>query len=155
MPYWYCIAELCILETAGCREGRAFLPGRGSNVSVRSMSGDPAGARARPEHAERAGHEPRFRLELGRPAARTMRELRSGGSAERKRRKVGKALTLLLSDPSYPSLRTHKHTAAFGPGGEELFGSYVEHRTPGAWRILWHYGPGGDVITVLAITPHP
>jgi len=39
--------------------------------------------------------------------------------------------------------------------------SYVENRTPGAWRIYWMYGPNEirddveiAVITVLMIGPH-
>jgi len=40
----------------------------------------------------------------------------------------------------------------------KVWDSYVENKTPGAWRIFWHYGPDEadqKVITILAITPHP
>jgi hypothetical protein len=40
----------------------------------------------------------------------------------------------------------------------KVWDSYVENRTPGAWRIFWQYGPdeaGLRVITVLYIGPHP
>lgn len=30
-----------------------------------------------------------------------------------------------------------------------------ENQTPAAFRIFWHHGPGKDVITIIAITPHP
>jgi hypothetical protein len=43
-----------------------------------------------------------------------------------------------------------------------MWDSYVENRTPGAWRIWWMYGPDEirddqavAVITVLDIGPHP
>jgi hypothetical protein len=42
-----------------------------------------------------------------------------------------------------------------GENGEEVFEAYAENNTPGAYRIFWHYGPGKDVITIIAITPHP
>jgi hypothetical protein len=42
-----------------------------------------------------------------------------------------------------------------GPNGEEVFEAYAENNTPGAYRIFWVYGPGKDVITILAITAHP
>jgi hypothetical protein len=31
----------------------------------------------------------------------------------------------------------------------------AENKTPAAYRIFWHYGPGQDEITVIAIIPHP
>lgn len=39
--------------------------------------------------------------------------------------------------------------------GEEVWESYVENPTPGAWRIWWVYGPEADVITIVTIGPHP
>ncbi len=35
------------------------------------------------------------------------------------------------------------------------FATYAENHTPGAWRIFWWDGPGKQVLTILAITPHP
>jgi hypothetical protein len=42
----------------------------------------------------------------------------------------------------------------------KVWDSYVENRTPSAWRIFWHFGPDEPeaqlpVITVLAMGPHP
>ena len=54
-----------------------------------------------------------------------------------------------------PSLQTHKYNAIQGQNGEEVFESYVENRTPAAFRIFWHYGPNQQEISVIAITPHP
>jgi hypothetical protein len=59
------------------------------------------------------------------------------------------------ANPRHPSLNTHKFNAMFGPGGEDVFEAYAENNTPGSYRIFWHYGPGKDVITIIAITPHP
>jgi hypothetical protein len=33
--------------------------------------------------------------------------------------------------------------------------SYLQNRTPGAYRVIWCYGPQQVQITIVAITPHP
>lgn len=55
----------------------------------------------------------------------------------------------------HPSLNTHKFDAMESPFGGDVFESYAQNKTPGAYRIFWAYGPGRIEITVLAITPHP
>ncbi|MGH7318725.1 MAG: hypothetical protein ACRELA_03735 [Candidatus Rokuibacteriota bacterium] len=55
----------------------------------------------------------------------------------------------------HPSLNTHEYTSLRGANGEKVFEAYAEQKTPAAYRIFWHYGPGPGVITVVAITPHP
>ena len=42
-----------------------------------------------------------------------------------------------------------------GPGGVTLWDSYVENKTPGAWRIFWIYGPEKERMTIISIGPHP
>jgi hypothetical protein len=73
----------------------------------------------------------------------------------KKYRKVLKTLALMETNLRHPGLNTHKYTAIQGSNGEEIFESYVENKTPGAFRIFWHYGPEREQITVVAITPHP
>src|ERR1700722_4349299 len=68
---------------------------------------------------------------------------------------VGKSLKLMSSNIKHPSLNTHKYDEMKGPNGEEVFESYAQNNTPGAYRIFWHYGPEKKMITILAITPHP
>lgn len=68
---------------------------------------------------------------------------------------VRKAIGLLERNPRHPGLNTHKFSSKQGPNGEDVFEAYAENNTPGAYRIFWMYGPGKDVITVIAITPHP
>lgn len=53
------------------------------------------------------------------------------------------------------SLQTHPFNGLQGPDGQKIFESYVENKTPGAWRIFWYYGPGKGVLTILSITEHP
>lgn len=68
---------------------------------------------------------------------------------------VVKSLKLMSANLKHPSLNTHKYDEMEGPNGEDVFESYAQNNTPGAYRIFWHYGPGKNKITILAITPHP
>jgi hypothetical protein len=68
---------------------------------------------------------------------------------------VRKAMFLLETNPRHPGLNTHKFSSKSSARGEDVFEAYAENNTPGAYRIFWHYGPGKDVITVIAITAHP
>ena len=80
----------------------------------------------------------------------------SGNPALAKRLKaVRAAIGKLQTNPRHPGLNTHKYQTLRGTNGEEVFEAYAENNTPGAYRIFWHYGPGKNAITILAITPHP
>jgi hypothetical protein len=69
---------------------------------------------------------------------------------------VQKALRQLRdAGPSYPGLHSHKYESLTGPGGEDVWESYIENKTPGAWRLFWVYGPDGDELTVVTLGPHP
>ncbi len=68
---------------------------------------------------------------------------------------VRKALGYLEVNPRHPALNTHKYSSLAGPSGEEVFEAYAENKTPAAYRIFWYYGPGKNVITIMAVTPHP
>jgi len=68
---------------------------------------------------------------------------------------VRKTLGLMEADLRHPSLQTHEYSDLEGANGEKVFESYAQNRTPGAYRIFWHYGPKKGQITVVAIVPHP
>ena len=68
---------------------------------------------------------------------------------------VRKTIGLLENNPRHPSLNTHKYQTKRGESGEDVFEAYAENNTPGAYRIFWHYGPEKNMITIIAITPHP
>ena len=53
------------------------------------------------------------------------------------------------------SLQTYSFSGLQGPDKQKVFESYVENKTPGAWRFFWYYGPGKGVLTILSITEHP
>jgi len=74
---------------------------------------------------------------------------------------VRKAIGYLELDPHHPGLNTHEFTSLTGANEEKLFEAYAQNKTPGAYRIFWHYGPDETtakkrtpVITIVAITPH-
>ncbi len=73
----------------------------------------------------------------------------------KKLRKIRVTLEKLQENPRHPGLHTHKYKSFKGYRGEDVFQSYIENRTPGAFRVFWHYGPDESVITIIAITPHP
>jgi hypothetical protein len=68
---------------------------------------------------------------------------------------VQKCLGYLEVNPKHPSLNTHKYSSLTGPNGEDIFEAYAQNNTPGAYRVFWCYGPGKNIITIIAITPHP
>ncbi len=68
---------------------------------------------------------------------------------------VRKCLGYLQTNLRHPSLKTHEFRSLKGPNGEKVFEVYAQHKTPGAYRVFWYYGPQKGMITVVAITPHP
>jgi mRNA-degrading endonuclease RelE of RelBE toxin-antitoxin system len=95
----------------------------------------------------------RFRLELQPEAKKALSYLEINDP--KKFRKVLKTLGLMESNLRSPGLKTHKYDAYKGVNQEDVFESYVENKTPGAYRVFWYYGSERGVIIILAITPHP
>lgn len=93
-----------------------------------------------------------FRLEFTRRAEEALHDLELDKD---KLKKVRKCLGLLENNPRHPGLNTHPYESVQGENGEKVFEAYVENKTPAAWRVFWHYGPGKGVITIVAITAHP
>jgi hypothetical protein len=91
-----------------------------------------------------------FRLQLDEDVIETLRLLKRRNP--RKLQKVEKALRLLQDDPRHPGLHTHRYANL---DGDDVLQSYVENRTPGAWRVWWHYGPNSDEISIIQLGPHP
>ena len=88
-------------------------------------------------------------------ARRQLEELERDKSLEKRLKAVRKTLGLMETNLRHPSLNTHEYKSLKGAKGEKVFEAYAESRTPAAYRVFWHYGPGKNEITVLAITPHP
>ena len=76
-------------------------------------------------------------------------------------KQVRKALGYLQINPEHPGLNTHEFTSLSSKHGK-VFEAYAQNNTPGAYRILWHYGPDEcdarkkrvSVLTIVAIVPH-
>lgn len=94
-----------------------------------------------------------FRLEYQPEAEETLANLQQ--TDPKKYKKVLKTLGLMQTNLRHPGLKSHKYDSLSGPDEEEVFEAYVENKTPAAFRVFWYYGPGKNVITILAITPHP
>jgi hypothetical protein len=72
-------------------------------------------------------------------------------------KQVRKTILLLAANPRHPGLQTHPYHSIQSPFDPKakVFEAYAQHRTPGAYRVFWCYGPGAGEIAILAITPHP
>ena len=96
-----------------------------------------------------------FELKFTDRASAVLDNLEADSGLAKRLKAVRKALGYLETNPRHPGLNTHKYDSIKGPNNEEVFEAYAENKTPAAWRIFWHYGPGRKSITILAITPHP
>lgn len=96
-----------------------------------------------------------FALQRTSTASQQLERLRNDNSLEKQFRAVSKCLRLLAENPRHPGLNTHEYRSLHGEKGEKVFEAYAQNKTPGAYRVFWHYGPGKGVITIVAITPHP
>lgn len=72
-----------------------------------------------------------------------------------KARKIKQTLDKLSENPRHPGLHTHKNNSFKSFENADVFQSYVENRTPDAYRVFWHYGFEKDIIIIDAIIPHP
>jgi plasmid stabilization system protein ParE len=72
-------------------------------------------------------------------------------------KQVHKTLKLLAQNPRHPSSKTHEYHSLQHPYNleEKVFEAYVQHKTPGAYRAFWCYGPERGQVTIIAVTPHP
>jgi hypothetical protein len=96
-----------------------------------------------------------FIITYTKEAENDLNELLSDKSKKSARKAVRRALNKMKQDLRHPSLNTHKYNEIQGPNAEEVFESYAQNNTPGAYRIFWFYGPRKKEITIVAITPHP
>lgn len=96
-----------------------------------------------------------FTLKFTSEADANLLALEKDKGLEKRLKAVRKALGFLETGPRHPGLQTHKYSSLVGENGEEIFEAYAENRTAAAYRIFRHYGPDKNVITIIAITPHP
>ncbi len=88
-------------------------------------------------------------------ALQNLTELEADKGLAKRLKAVRKTLGLMETNLRHPSLSTHEFHSLAGPGGEKIFEAYAENKTAAAFRIFWHYGPGKNTLTVIAIAAHP
>jgi len=93
-----------------------------------------------------------FAIQLTTRARQDLKELKKNKVAFKA---VSKALNYMATNIKHPSLHTHEFRSRKGQNGEKVFESYAQNKTPGAYRIFWHYGPADGEILVVMITFHP
>ena len=72
---------------------------------------------------------------------------------KRRYEKVKRAIKVMREvGPSYPAFESHRMKHLAGPGRRPIWNSYIENRTPGAWRMYWVYGE--DEVYILSVGPH-
>ena len=95
-----------------------------------------------------------MRLIFSEEARLALLELENSKSKKGVLKQVRKALGFMETNLKHPSLNTHKFDEIECSLGE-VFESYAQNKTPGAYRIFWVYGPKKGEIYIVAITPHP
>lgn len=88
-------------------------------------------------------------------AAATLKNLEEDPSKNNILKAVRKTLGFMEKNLRHPSLNTHEFYNLIGPRGEKIFEAYAQQNTPGAYRILWYYGPAKNTLSIVAIIPHP
>lgn len=69
-------------------------------------------------------------------------------------KKVRKAIKNMREiGPSYPGFHTHKMKTLTDEAGRPLWNSYLENKTPSAWRMYWVYRDDGE-IHITSVGPH-
>ena len=96
-----------------------------------------------------------FKLKFTPEADKQLSELENNPAKKAACKAVLKCLAYMESNLRHNSLQTHEFTSMKGPRGEKVFESYAQHKTPGAYRIFWYYGPGKHKLTIAAIISHP
>lgn len=94
-------------------------------------------------------------LQFDANALEQLRSLKADASKARTLKEVMKAIGFMRTNLRHPSLNTHEFKGVRGRNGEKVFEAYVQNNTPGAYRILWYYGPNKSEITILGVIPHP
>lgn len=95
-----------------------------------------------------------FQLVFSEQAKEKIQALEKDNSKKPLLKHLKKTLGFMETNLKHPSLNTHKFDALQCKFGD-VFESYVQNRTPGAFRIFWVYGPQKKQIYILDITPHP
>lgn len=97
----------------------------------------------------------KFKLNYSDESKEQFLELENNKSKKKQYKAVCKTLGLMQNNLRHPSLNTHKFDGISSPTGGEVFESYAENHTSGAYRVFWCYGPLRGYLYIISITPHP
>lgn len=97
----------------------------------------------------------KFKLKYSDEAKDQFLELENSKDKVAQYKVVAKTLGLMKIDLRHPSLNTHKFGGLSSPLGGEVFESYAQNKTAGAYRVFWCYGPKRGYLYIIAIAPHP
>lgn len=95
-----------------------------------------------------------FKLRFSDDALLKLEELKNDKSKKGLLKQVRKVLGFMETNLKHPSLNTHKFQSLSCKLGD-IFETYAQNNTPGAYRIFWAYGPGRGELYILDIVPHP
>lgn len=95
-----------------------------------------------------------FKLHFSDQAKKKLNTLSTDNSKKGLLKQVCKVLGFMEVNLKHPSLNTHKFTGLSCALGD-VFETYAQNNTPGAYRIFWAYGPGKQEIYIMDVTPHP
>ena len=95
-----------------------------------------------------------FKLQFSEEAKQKIIELERDKSKKGLLKQLRKVLGFMETNLKHPSLNTHKFSEITCSLGD-VFESYAQNNTPGAYRIFWVYGPGRKELYILDISPHP
>lgn len=95
-----------------------------------------------------------FKLRFSEEAYLKLKELELDKSKKGLLKQIRKVLGFMETDLKHPSLNTHKFSGLWCNLGD-VFETYAQNKTPGAYRVFWAYGPGKGELYIIAITPHP
>lgn len=66
-----------------------------------------------------------------------------------------------MPSPAGSRLQTHEYDSLVACNGERVWEAYAQNKTPGTYRMFFHYGPEVGfgkrrvpLLTIIAITPH-
>src|SRR5574344_1557956 len=96
-----------------------------------------------------------FELKFTKRANEDLSRLEADKGLKNQLKAVYKALGFLEINPRHQGLNTHEFTSLTEQYGTKVYEAYAQNKTPGAYRIFWHYGRGKNIITILAIVKHP
>ena len=95
-----------------------------------------------------------FSLTVTPEAKEQIRTIMEDSSKAGLQKQLKKAFGFLSQNPKHPGLNSHPLAGSEKSLGIKVWTSYVQNRTPQAYRILWSYGTNKDEIVILSVIPH-